>query len=161
MWPAGRFGGTRWAGATTGDYANPPTHGYGGSATHGGGLAAPHTFSLRQLSNRPHLLWLNSRPCLIPCRLWLPLWPLSSPMMFLWHSSHPLPVPLLWHLSRPWLPAQPPYLIARLGKPLARLCLSATGTQIVVAHSWMGEWCRRGGGCIAVTRMTMVFSGLT
>ena len=27
--PAGRFGGTRWAGATTGDYTEPPAHGCG------------------------------------------------------------------------------------------------------------------------------------
>ena len=28
-WPAGRFGGGHWAGASLGNYAEPPTHGYG------------------------------------------------------------------------------------------------------------------------------------
>ena len=82
-------------------------------------------------------------------------------MMFLRHPSHPLPLPLLWLLSRPWLPVQPSYLVAHPGKLLARLCLPAAGARIVAARSWMGEWCGRGGGCIAMTRMTMAFSGLT
>ena len=82
-------------------------------------------------------------------------------MTFLWYPSRPLLVPLLWHLSCPWLPMQLSYLVARLGKLLTWLCLPNAGAGIMVAHSWMGELCRWGGGCIAVTRMTMAFSGLT
>ena len=81
-------------------------------------------------------------------------------MMFLQHPSCSLPIPLLQHLSRPWLPVQPSYLATYLGKPLAWLCLPAAGAQIVAARSWMGEWCGRGGRYIAVTRMTVAFSGL-
>ena len=117
--------------------------------------------SLQWLSNCPHLLRLSSHPCPIPCCLWPPLRPLKPPMMFLRHPSCPLPIPLLWHLSRPWLPMQPSYLVDRPGKPPAWLCLPATGAQFVAARSWMGEWCGRGGGCIAVTWMTMAFSGPT
>ena len=82
-------------------------------------------------------------------------------MTFLWRPSHPLPLPLLRLLSRPWLPVQPSYLIIRPGKLLARRCLPAAGAQIVAARSWMGKWCGQGGGCIAATRMTVAFSGLT
>ena len=82
-------------------------------------------------------------------------------MTFLQHPSRPLPIPLLRLLSRPWLPMQPSYLVVRPDKLLAQWCLPAAGTRIVAACSWMGEWCGRGGGRIAVTRMTMAFSGLT
>ena len=116
---------------------------------------------LLRLSNCLYLLQLSSHPCLILCRLWPPLRPLNPPKTFLQRPSHPLPIPLLRYLSHPWLLLQPSYLVAHLGKPLARLCLPTTGAQIVVARSWMGEWCRRGGRHIAVTQMTVVFSGLT
>ena len=82
-------------------------------------------------------------------------------MTFLRRPSRPLPVLLLRLLSRPWLPVQPSFLIVRPGKLLARRCLPAAGARIVAARSWMGEWCGRGGGRIAATRMTMAFSGLT
>ena len=64
--------------------------------------------------------------------------------MFLWNSSSPLPKLLLWYLSYLLLPVLPPpwllFLITHPGKPPTWLCLPATGTQIVAAHSWMGEW---------------------
>ena len=82
-------------------------------------------------------------------------------MIFLRHPSRPLHLLPLQLLSRTWLPMQLSYLVAGLGKPPAWLCLPAAGTRIVVAHSWMGEWCGRGGGRIAMTQMTVVFSGLT
>ena len=83
--------------------------------------------------------------------------------MFLQHPSCPLPLLLLLLrlLSHPWLHMQPSYLVVHPGKRPAQLCLPATGTQIVAACSWMGEWCRWGGWRIAVTRMTMAFSGFT
>ena len=123
-------------------------------------LSRPMYLSLLQLSNCLCLLQLSSCPCPIPCCLWPPLWPLNPPKTFLWHPNCPLPIPLLWHLSHPWLP-QPFYLVARLGKPPVWLCLPTAGARIVAARSWMGEWCRRGGGCIAATQITLAFSGLT
>ena len=124
-------------------------------------LSRPLYLSLRWLSNHPHLLWLSSHPCPIPCCLWPPLRPLNLPMTFLRRPSRPLPLLPLQLLSRPWLLVQPSYLVARLGKPLFWLCLPATGARIVAAHSWMGECCGQGSGCITATWMTMAFSGLT
>ena len=117
--------------------------------------------SLRHLSNCLRLLRLSSHPCLILCCPWPLLQPLNPPKTFLWCPSCPLPLLLLWNLSRPWLPVQLSYLVACPGKPPAWLCLPTAGPQIVVARSWMGEWCGRGGGHIAATQITMAFSGLT
>ena len=116
---------------------------------------------LQRLSNCPHLQQLSSYLCPLLSRLWPPLRPFNPTLTFLRHPSRPLPLLLLRLLSRPWLPVQLSYLVVHPGKLLARRCLPAAGARIVVARSWMGEWCGRGGGCIATTQMTMAFSGLT
>ena len=64
-------------------------------------LSHPTHLCLQRLSNCPHLLrfnshpwlllWLNSRPCPLPCRLWLLLRPLSLP----WYSCSILTIPCL------------------------------------------------------------------
>ena len=100
-------------------------------------LSHPTHICLRQLSNCPHLLqldsslWLllrlNSRLWLLLCCLWPLLRPPIQPWTFLWCPSHPLPELLLWLPSRPQLPVRPhlwpPYLITHAGKLPAWQCL--------------------------------------